>query len=84
VGKGILKCPCDSGQNHIVPYSEPLLKDTARAEMLLDQRVEVLRVKEAGARSGHRRRRINDDGIVALGRALQIASPIVDHDMCKR
>src|SRR5882762_3554080 len=83
IGKGILKRTRNGGKYCIIAPRQPLLEYTARAQMLLDQRIEILRVEKAGASSRHGRRRINNDGIVAPGEALQITPPIVNHHVCQ-
>lgn len=47
-------------------------------------RVELLRIEQARTGSGDRRRRIDGNHVVLLGRALQEKPPVIDNDVRQR
>src|ERR1035437_3763670 len=52
--------------------------------MLLDNSIELFGIEQTGARSGDRRRRVDRDYIVLLGRAFEVASSVIDDHMGQR
>ena len=61
-----------------------MFQNAARLEPALGSRVELLRIEQAGTSGFDRGRRINEDDVILLLGAFQVAASIINNDVRKR
>src|SRR5208282_4493522 len=81
IGERFLESACDRCDHGRIPEREPLLQNPVRAQVLSDSAVELLRVEQTRPCRFHRRRRVDRDYVVLRGRALQVETSVIDHNV---